>query len=306
MTLDLRRAASGTRIRASRSDRIFHAVVLACLTLFFLTILYPLVFVVSASFSEGRVVSAGKVVLLPVSPSLEGYAAVLRNRNIGRSYANTVYYTAFGTLINVFMALIAAYPMARGDLPGRNGLMLLFTFTMYFGGGMIPAYILVRDLGLVDKVWALVLPGALSVYNMILARTFIQSSIPSELLEAATIDGCNDTGYFFKMVLPLSKAILAVLALYSLVAHWNTYFSAMLYLNDSRKMPLQIVLKQILVANSLSAEMLIDPETQVARAELADVLKYALIVVSTVPILCVYPFLQKYFVQGVMVGSLKG
>lgn len=306
MSISVSQGKNGTRIRSAASDRVFYAAVAACLTLFFITVLYPLVFVVSASFSEGRMVSAGKVVLFPVNFSLEGYQAVLRNRNIGQAYLNTVYYTVFGTLINVVMAMIAAYPMSRRDLPGRNGLMLLFSFTMYFGGGMVPSYMLMRFLGVIDTVWAMVLPGALSVYNMILARTFIQSSIPQELLEAATIDGCTDTTFFFRIVLPLSKAILAVLTLYSMVGHWNTYFNAMLYLNDAKKMPLQIVLKQILVANSLSAEMMIDPETQIARQELADVLKYALIVVSTVPILCVYPFLQRYFVQGVMIGSLKG
>lgn len=301
------RVTRPSRIRSCRQDKAFTVICMVILTLFFVTTLYPIIYVLSASFSSGKAVGSGKVVLWPVDLSLEGYASVFKNRNILTAYGNTILYTAVGAFINIVMAMAAAYPLARRDLPGRNWMMFVFTFTMYFGGGLIPSYMLVRELGLIDSIWALVLPGAVPVYSMILARTFIQSSIPEELLDAARIDGCDDRRFFFRIVLPLSKAILAVLAIYSIVAHWNSYFSAMLYINTQSKMPLQIVLKQILVSNVVTSNMLIeDPELYEAKMELASVLKFALIVVSTGPILIIYPFLQKYFVQGIMIGSLKG
>lgn len=301
------RVTRPSRIRSCRQDKVFTVICMVILTLFFVTTLYPIIYVLSASFSSGKAVGSGKVVLWPVDLSLEGYASVFKNRNILTAYGNTILYTAVGAFINIVMAMAAAYPLARRDLPGRNWMMFVFTFTMYFGGGLIPSYMLVRELGLIDSIWALVLPGAVPVYSMILARTFIQSSIPEELLDAARIDGCDDRRFFFRIVLPLSKAILAVLAIYSIVAHWNSYFSAMLYINTQSKMPLQIVLKQILVSNVVTSNMLIeDPELYEAKMELASVLKFALIVVSTGPILIIYPFLQKYFVQGIMIGSLKG
>lgn len=293
-------------IRASGADKTFYIIVTAILSIFLIMVLYPIVFVLSASFSSATAVSGGQVVLLPVDLSIEGYRAVFRNSNIWRAYGNTVIYTGIGTIINITVAMICAYPLARKTLPGRNLFTFMFTFTMYFGGGTVPNYILVRNLGMIDTLWALVIPGAMSVYNMILARTFIQSSIPGDMLEAAKIDGCSDTRYFFFIVLPLSKAILAVLAIYSMVGHWNTYFSAMLYLNDNAKMPLQIVLKQILVANSVNAEMLIDPDSMEAQMQLADLLKYSLVVVASLPMMMIYPFMQKYFAKGVMIGSLKG
>lgn len=301
------RVTRPSRIRSCRQDKAFTMICMVILTLFFVTTLYPIIYVLSASFSSGKAVGSGKVVLWPVDLSLEGYASVFKNQNILTAYGNTILYTAVGAFINIVMAMAAAYPLARRDLPGRNWMMFVFTFTMYFGGGLIPSYMLVRELGLIDSIWALVLPGAVPVYSMILARTFIQSSIPEELLDAARIDGCDDRRFFFRIVLPLSKAILAVLAIYSIVAHWNSYFSAMLYINTQSKMPLQIVLKQILVSNVVTSNMLIeDPELYEAKMELASVLKFALIVVSTGPILIIYPFLQKYFVQGIMIGSLKG
>lgn len=301
------RVTRPSRIRSCRQDKVFTVICMVILTLFFVTTLYPIIYVLSASFSSGKAVGSGKVVLWPMDLSLEGYASVFKNRNILTAYGNTILYTAVGAFINIVMAMAAAYPLARRDLPGRNWMMFVFTFTMYFGGGLIPSYMLVRELGLIDSIWALVLPGAVPVYSMILARTFIQSSIPEELLDAARIDGCDDRRFFFRIVLPLSKAILAVLAIYSIVAHWNSYFSAMLYINTQSKMPLQIVLKQILVSNVVTSNMLIeDPELYEAKMELASVLKFALIVVSTGPILIIYPFLQKYFVQGIMIGSLKG
>lgn len=295
-----------TKIRLSKSDRFFYAICYALLTILFISVLYPIIFVLSASFSSGSAVAGGRVTLFPVELSIEGYKAVFRYKRVLSGYWNTFQYTVIGTAINVAICMICAYPMSRKDLPGRGLFMVIFTFTMYFGGGMIPNYILMRNLGILDSILVMILPGALSVYNMILARTFIQSNIPNELFEAAELDGCSDLKYFTTIVLPLSKAIIAVIAMYSAVGHWNAYFNAMLYLDTPSKMPLQIILREILIANQFDSSMTMDPELMEARANLADVLKYSLIVISTVPILCVYPFIQKYFVQGVMIGSLKG
>ena len=293
------------KIRYCRSDKVFYTISDIFLALLLLLVAYPLIYVLSASFSSGNAVSAGRVVLWPVDFSLEGYKAVFNKSDIWPAYLNTILYTVVGTFINVAMVMIAAYPLSRSDLKGRNVVMVLFTFTMFFGGGMIPFYILLTQLHMIGTFWVMVVPGALSVYNMIIARTFIQSSIPGELFEAASIDGCSDTRYFFEILLPLSKAIIAVLALFSAVGHWNSYFNAMMYLNTRSKMPLQIVLREILIMNQIDYSTVGDPELILKMGNLGDVLKYALIVVSTVPILCVYPFVQKYFVKGVMIGSIK-
>ena len=298
--------AKKPKIRHSRSDRVFYWVTGIILTVLLLMFLYPLIYVLSASFSSGQAVSSGRVVLLPVDFSLEGYRMVFRNNQIGRAYLNTILYTVLGTFMNVAMILFAAYPLSRRDLKGRGGLMFLFAFTMYFSGGMIPTYILMQEIGFIDTVWVMIIPGAVNVYNMIVARTFIQSSIPHELFEAANIDGCSDAYYFFSILLPLSKAIIAVIAMFSAVHHWNAYFSAMMYLNSRPLVPLQIVLREILIMNQIDLSMVADPEQALIMANITNVLKYALIVVSTLPILCVYPFAQKYFVRGVMIGSIKG
>ncbi len=294
------------RIRNCRADVVYYSISGVLLTILLILVAYPLIYVLSASFSSGNAVSSGKVVLLPVEFSLTGYETVFNKSDIWLAYGNTLKYTLAGTLINVSMAMLGAYPLSRPDLKGRNVIMLLFTFTMFFGGGMIPFYILLTQLNLIDTFWVMVIPGALSVYNMIIARTYLQSNIPLELLEAASIDGCSDARYFFTIVLPLSKAILAVLALYSAVGHWNAYFSAMMYLNTRSKLPLQIILREILLMSQIDYSTVSDPELLLKMGNIGDVLKYALIVVSTVPILCAYPFVQKYFIKGVMIGSLKG
>ncbi len=291
---------------SSGVDKIFFLFSMIILTLLLILVLYPIIFVLSASFSSGNAVSSGKVLLWPVEFSLEGYKAVFRNPNIVMSFFNTVIYTLAGTMINVVMAIITAYPLSRRDLKGRNFIMFIFTFTMFFSGGLIPTYILIKDLKMIDTFAAMVIPGALSVYNMIVTRTFIQSNIHDELLEAAKIDGCGDISFLVKIVVPLSKAVIAVVALFSAVAHWNTYFNAMIYLNTKSKFPIQIILREILIMNQIDLNMVMDPELQIALSNLADVLKYALIVVATAPILCIYPFIQKYFVKGVMLGSIKG
>lgn len=296
---------SKSNIIYSRSDKIFYFISAVFLTILLVLVSYPIIFVLSASFSSGNAVSSGKVVLFPVEFSLEGYKAVFRNPNVVRSFFNTVFYTVVGTAVNVIMAMITAYPLSRRDLKGRNAIMLIFTFSMFFSGGMIPSYILIKNLGLVDHRAVMIIPGALSVYNMIVTRTFIQSTIPNELFEAANMDGCSDFRYLTTIVVPLSKAVIAVVALFSSVGHWNTYFSAMIYLNTRTKLPLQIILREILIMNQIDLNMVMDPDMQIALSNLADVLKYALIVVATFPILCVYPFIQKYFVKGVMLGSIK-
>ena len=294
------------RISASRDDLVYYIISGFIMSVLLVMALYPMVFVLSASFSSGDAVSSGKVILWPVELNLEGYKTVFRNNDILRAYWNTLLYTAVGTLINVSMALITAYPLSRRDLSGRGFLLLIFTFTMFFSGGMIPSYINISNLHLMNTFWVMVLPGALSVYNMIVTRTFIQTSIPYEMLEAASIDGCNDTKYFFSFVLPLSKAIIAVNTLFSAVNHWNAYFNAMIYLNDRDKFPLQNIMRELLVLNEMNLSDLVDPEQALLMLNSVAVLKYALIVVATVPILCAYPFAQKYFVKGVMIGSVKG
>ena len=299
-------AAWHKKIRYSKSDLVFYIIVTIILSLFTLLVLFPLIYVVSASFSSPKDVAAGRVYLWPVNFSLEGYKAVFRYPDIWIGYRNTILYTIVGTVINVAITMIAAYPLTRKELPFRNFFTFLFTFTMFFGGGLIPSYINVKNLGMLDSMWALIVPGAMSVTNMIIARTFIQSNIPNELLEASQIDGCSYSRFFFQMVLPLSKAVLAVLALYYAVGHWNSYFNSLIYIMDKAKKPLQIFLRDILVVNTIDSSMLIDPELMEAKQGIADLLKYSLIIVATVPILCFYPFIQKYFMKGVMIGSLKG
>ena len=294
------------RIRTSPDDRIFYAVINIVLTLIFLSVLYPIIYIVSSSFSSGAAVASGKVTLFPVDFSLEGYKVVFQYRSLLTSYRNTIVYTTLGTLINISVTMMAAYPLSRDSLPFRKFFSFLFVFTMLFNGGLVPSYILVRDLKLMNTMWALLLPIAMSVYNMIIARTFIQNTIPKEMLEASQIDGCNDTQFFFRMILPLSGSLLAVLSLMYAVGHWNSYFSAMIYISNRNLLPLQMILREVLVMSQIDPALINDPELMAARMGLADLLKYSLIVISTVPILLVYPFVQKYFVKGVMIGSLKG
>lgn len=294
------------KIRAPREDVVYYWVTGVLLVLLSLTILYPLIYIVSSSFSSAHAIITGRVVLFPVEFSVDGYRSVLTYNGIVRSYLNSFIYTLVGTSINVVLTMLAAYPLSRPNLPYRTGVMFFFSFTMLFSGGMIPSYLLLKQLHMLNTFWAMIIPGALSVYNMIITRTYIQSNIPEELREAAEIDGCSDTRYFFAIVLPLSKAVLAVITLYYVVGHWNSYFNAFLYLNERDLYPLQIMLREILVMNDVSYEQITDPEMLLARQNLAEQLKYALIVISSLPVLIMYPFVQKFFVKGVMIGSLKG
>lgn len=294
------------RIRDTAGDRALYIAVGAIFLLFVLLVLYPIVFVISASFSSGSALNAGRVVLWPVEPGLQGYKAVFSHRMVLLGYRNTIFYTVAGTAINVAITLLAAYPLSRPDFRARRPLMTLCTITMFFGGGLVPNYLLMVQLRLINTAWSLLLPGALSVYNMILVRTFMMSSIPRELLEASQIDGCSDARYFWSVVLPLSKAIVAVITLYYAVGHWNAYFNAMLYLSDRDMYPLQLVLREILISSRMDLSEITDPELLATMVGLENLLKYSLIVVSSLPIIALYPFVQKYFIKGVMIGSLKG
>lgn len=290
----------------SINDKLFYIIIGVILTVLFILVLYPCIFVLAASFSSGSAVQAGKVFLWPVDFSLEGYKAVFKTTSVWTGFRNSLFYTIAGTFINIFITIITAYCLARSDVPGRNGIMLFFTFTMFFNGGMITTYILIKNLNMINTIWAMLIPGALGVYNMIIARTFIQSNIPLELLEAAKMDGCSDIKFLTGIVVPLSKAVIAVLVLFYGVGHWNAYFNPMIYLNTKDLYPLTLFLREILMADQIDPSTIQDPELQAQLARMAGVIKYSLIVVSMIPILVIYPFIQKYFVKGVMIGSIKG
>lgn len=298
--------AASMKIKNPMEDRILYFVVYTVIILFLLVILYPIIFIISASFSEGSEVQLGRVYLWPVKPTLEGYRAVFSHRNIMTGYRNTILYTLGGTLINVVVTVLCAYPLSRRDMPMRGFFVFLFVFTMFFGGGLIPTYLLVNSLGMVNTFWALLIPGAMSVYNMIITRTFFQNGVPHELLEASQIDGCSDARYFFSILLPLSQAVISVISLYYAVAHWNSYFSALIYIRDKQLQPLQLILRSILLSTRVSLNEFEDPDLLEGKIGLEFLVKFALIVVSSAPIMCLYPFVQKFFAKGVMLGSVKG
>ncbi len=306
MTQSIAHSKPRNRVRLSRQDKTYYSVVYTLVTLLTLIVLLPLTNVLACSFSAPESVASGKVLLWPVNFSVSGYERVFNTDEIWIGYANTLYYTIVGTFVNVFVTMICAYPLARRGLPYKSFFSFLFAFTMLFSGGLVPTYLLARNLHLLNTRWALIIPGAMGVYQMIVTRTFLVANIPQELLEMSQIDGCNDFRFFWSFVLPLSKAVIAVTAMQYAVGHWNSWFSAFLYLSDDKKYPLQMMLRRILVMNQIKASDYVDEETLVAMEGMADLLKYSLIVVATVPILCAYPFIQKYFVKGIMVGSLKG
>ena len=292
--------------RMGSSDAVLDIVLTIVLIIVGCIVAYPLLNVLASSFSSAEAVTSGRVWLLPVEFTLDGYKAVFKTNDVLIGYRNSLFYMIFGTCINIAMTLLAAYPLSRSDMPGQGPIMLMFTFTMIFSGGMIPNYILVRDLGMLNTVWAMVIPGAISVHNMIITRTFIVNSIPKEMLEAAQIDGSSDIQYFFRMVLPLSGSVIAVITLYYAVAHWNAYMNAFMYLSEKRLYPLQIFLRDILISNKVENEMLMDEFGNIASQGLADLLKYSLIIVAMVPVLMIYPLVQKHFIKGVMIGAVKG
>ncbi len=290
-------------------DLSFRIVVTVITVSAFLFVLYPIYFVVIASFSDSTLVNQGQVILYPKGVSLYGYSQIFKKPEIWVGYKNTIIYSFFGTIFNLTVTLPAAYVLSRKDFAARGIVMKLFVITMYFNGGMIPTYMLIKDVGLLDSPLVMIIFGAVNVYNLIITRTFFDTSIPDELYEAAALDGCSHFRYFSTVVLPLSKAVIAVIMLYYLVGHWNDFFSALLYLNSDKYQPLQIVLRNILLLNQAMAGTTGASAGAGAGAyaqQFADQIKFGVIIVSTVPVLCVYPFIQKYFEKGVMIGAVKG
>lgn len=299
---------NSNRIKSEKRDIVFHIINYTFLTICMILIIIPLMNVVSQSVSAPSAVLNGKVTLLPVDFTLKTYSYVFKDKLIMTGYMNSIIYTVLGTIISVIITLIAAYPLSRTTLFGKGWFMLIFTFTMLFNGGMIPTYLLIKDLNMIDTMWAIILPNALSVYNMVVARTFFINTIPNELYEAAEIDGASDFRVFLKIALPLSKSIIAVLVLFYAVGLWNVYFDAMIYLNSSELYPLQVVLRNIMTSASTQSKM-VEATGAVQSTDMlaiTEALKYATIVAASVPVLLLYPFVQKHFVKGVMIGTLKG
>lgn len=296
---------SRIKIKLGVSDRIILTVGYFLLGLFALAIFVPLVYVVAASFMDPNVLNNQGISLNLKDWTLDAYRRVLDNAMIWRGFANSFFYSIAFTAISVLVTLLAAYPMSKKEFVGRKFFNAIFIITMFFGGGLIPTFILINNLRMVNTVWAILIPGAFNVWNMILARTYYQS-IPGELREASAIDGADEVRHFFKIMLPVCKPIIAVLALWTFVGMWNSYFDAMIYLNDAELQPLQLVLRSILVQNTPEPGMIADIQSTAEMAKVAELLKYATIVVSSLPLLIMYPFFQKYFDKGIMVGSIKG
>ena len=293
-------------IRESLGDRIFMVIVYIILTFCLVVVLYPLIYVVSASFSSSAAIRSGEVWLYPVDITLQGYEAVFSNHQIMTGFLNSFIYTFGGTAVNLVMTMLCAYPLSRKEFYGRGLITGIFVFTMYFGGGLVPTYMLINNLGLLDTRWVMIIPTAMSVWNVIIARTYLSSTIPDALFEAAELDGCSEFQFFIRIVIPLSAPIIAVLALYYGVGNWNAYFNAMIYLSDQDLFPLQVVLRSILILGDVDMTQIQNVDAVAKKQGLADLLKYAVIVVASVPVMCIYPFVQKYFVKGVMIGSIKG
>ena len=296
-------------IKETKADRIFNIMNVTLLTFILIIVLYPLIYVVSASISDPVLLNQGKIFLLPKGITFDGYRRVFQDKGIWTGYRNTILYTALGTMINLVVTLPAAYSLSRKDFHGRGFFTAMFTFTMFFSGGLIPTYLVVKNLGIRDTIWAMVLPNAAAMWNIVITRTFFQSNIPIELQEAAEIDGSSNTRLFFTIVLPLSKPIIAVMALFYGVGHWNNFFLALIYISKRTLYPLQLILREILIQSEISAEMLVtggEFEAMDKQAEVANLIKYAIMIVSTIPVLMIYPFIQKYFVEGIMIGAIKG
>ncbi|WP_407056078.1 carbohydrate ABC transporter permease [Paenibacillus dendritiformis] len=270
-----------------------------------LIVLNPLVFVLSASISNPAAVSRGELWLFPKEITFVGYEKVFQNREILTGYGNTILYTVIGTSINLLMTILAAFPLSRTNLPGRNVIMFALVFTMFFSGGLIPSYLVVKKLGLLNSMWALVLPGAVSVYNIIIMRTFFRTSVPYEVQEAAMIDGCTTLQILYRIMLPLSMPIIAVMVLFYSVDHWNSYFSALIYLTDRDKFPLQLILREILIQNQMD-KMAGGASALSEQIMYGQAIKYAVVIVANLPVFLLYPFLQRYFVKGMTIGAIKG
>ncbi|MGW1345503.1 carbohydrate ABC transporter permease [Kribbella sp. NPDC002412] len=296
-----------TVIAETKTDKIFLLGVKVMLWIALVLVLVPIVYIVANSFSSASAVSAGRVLLWPVEPSLQAYKVAFGDPQIMRGYLNSFIYAAGGTLISVTLTIAIAYPLSRRTFFGRNVIMSLLIFTMLFSGGLIPTYLVVQDLGMLNTRWAMVIPSAIGVWQVIIARTFFRSTIPDELYEAATIDGASDLRFLWSIVLPLSKPVIAVIALMYAIFQWNSYFDALVYLKDPSLYPLQIVLRNVLILNTVTGGSTTQNlAQQLEQQQLANVLKYALIVISSLPVLIIYPFVARHFTKGVMVGAVKG
>ena len=293
------------KVRRQRKDVVFDVILYTICALLLVVILYPLWFIIIASFSDPSAVAGGHVWLWPVGFTMEGYQELLRQPQVWLGYRNTIAYTVVGTLIGLAVNIPAAYALSRKDLWGRKGLMGLYVFTMFFSGGLIPIFLTVQQAGLYNTFWVLVLPFSVSAYNIIVARTFFETSLPPDLWDAAQIDGCGNLRFFFTMALPLSKAVISVIALWTAVGQWNSYFNALIYIRDENLYPLQLIMRNILITNQNFAALGTGEAAMIAMRR-ANLVRYAMIIVATVPIMCVYPFIQKYFDQGVMIGAVKG
>lgn len=290
----------------SRSDMLFDIFNYVLLGIITLLVLYPLYFIIIASFSDPDYINTGQVVLFPKGFNTLGYQKIFEDTKIWRAYGNTIFYTLVGTVINIVLTMMFAYPLSRKNFCCRKFFTFFMMFTMYFQGGLMPTYILMQNMKLYDTPWVMVLLPAINVFNVIIAKTNIQNNIPEELYEAASIDGCSHFHFFCKIIMPLSKSIVAVLILYYGVAHWNEFMNGLVYLRDEGLYPLQLVLRGILVQNQASADMMADIDSMMEQQKAAELIKYGLILVSALPVLVLYPFLQKYFAKGVMVGAVKG
>ncbi|MFB9278064.1 carbohydrate ABC transporter permease [Cohnella cellulosilytica] len=305
-------AASRLKVKQKRSkeDVLFDTINFTVLTLILLIVAYPLYWVIISSISNPGAVSSGQVLWRPIGFTLRGYAEVFADTAVMRGFWNAIVYTVCGVLVNLFVTLPTAYALSRNNFSGRKPIMIFYMITMFFGGGLIPTYLVVKNLHMINTIWALILPGSLSVFNMIVARTFFKTNISQELYEAAEIDGCTQGRFFFEIALPLSKAIVAILVLYYGVGHWNAYFSALIYISDKNMYPLQLVLRNILITNQAALAQAATSEAARAalreKQELIALMKYSLIIISSIPVLAMYPFIQKHFVKGVMIGSVKG
>ncbi len=290
-----------------RSDKIFDVVNTVVMLIVFCVVFYPLFFVIIASVSDPNLVNSGKVILLPKGFNLDAYKHILTNQNILTGYLNSIIYTLVWTVLAVCITVPAGYALSRKDLPFRKFWTLFFVFVMYFQGGLVPTYLVVKNLHLMDTMWAVILPTVLSVYNLIVCRTFFEGTLSEELLDAARVDGTTNLQFFFRIALPLSKALVAIMVLFYAIQQWNSYFDAMIYLNSKAKFPLQMVLKDILIqAQMNSSGAFGDVESVTEMQRIAELVKYSSIVAASLPMLILYPFIQKYFVKGIMIGSVKG
>lgn len=298
--------SKSVKIKESFGDRVFNVTLFIVLTAAMLVVLFPLYFIVIASISDPVLVQSGEVLFWPKGITFEGYKMIFQDSSIWKGYGISLWCVVVGTIINLFFTIPAGYALSRKDLPGKKFFMLFLTFTMFFGGGLIPTYLLVKDLGLINSLWSLVLTDAVSVINIIIVRTYFQTNIPEELYEAAQMDGCSEVKTFFKIAIPLAKPIIAIMVLYYGLGQWNQFFKGIIYIQDENLYPLQLVLRNILVQNTSTAGATMNTDTFLAQQRLAELIKYGVIIIGSLPPILAYPFVQKYFEKGVMVGSVKG